>query len=599
MLVAAVPISTCRNSEQSPQDAVVAAVDTSGSQPAVDQTSAAPDAIADVLDVETTTDEVAPVRVADTAPSDVMTAEAGNDAAATAPVACELGAAATPFMSVGGLVQLALVQKQSRGVLVGHSSPYCPGGKCPPEAAKLAQYQDRVCRFAPDGKVSWCTNVGVPYQGEAGVYFGGRMFAQWSGSLDKAGEGIYWLADWHEKNQETDGHLRQITQVIVRISPDGTTALAGAYGVNKSPMLFGAETPRYTMQGVVPRHTFLANSNSAGGAPPVVFFGGTQPGAHLQSSTDLYPFGVVDCGVYDSFAKTDLVTFGNLFSGLPETVTMHSAPGARMIAYPLHLAFQDGDFCGATVVNLADTVGFGLRAVAVAMHANDSRVLLAAAYPAKPPSVHFGRIDASGKFACLEPISMAPWSELELGINEFMLHGRCAILDLGTTDGALVACIPFSKAFSGPCGAYCACPKEMLLQWIDGKCRLAGRKVVKFDTPIFAATWPEQLPWGLREHPFGMVYATVRHDVDKTSSCPGNPSAALPSDLLVIRMDHWANQTCASSGPCWQKTYADCIDTNPCTSDLCDAAHGGCFHEPLPNGTLCAAGKKCQAGVCQ
>ncbi len=64
-------------------------------------------------------------------------------------------------------------------------------------------------------------------------------------------------------------------------------------------------------------------------------------------------------------------------------------------------------------------------------------------------------------------------------------------------------------------------------------------------------------------------------------------------------MDLWLNQTCATSGPCWNYTYADCADTNPCTSDLCDAAHGGCYQEALPDGIACAAGKACKSGVCK
>ena len=63
--------------------------------------------------------------------------------------------------------------------------------------------------------------------------------------------------------------------------------------------------------------------------------------------------------------------------------------------------------------------------------------------------------------------------------------------------------------------------------------------------------------------------------------------------------DTWANFTCATSGPCWQKIYADCADTNPCISDLCDAAHNGCFHVPLPDDTTCATGKACKSGNCQ
>ncbi len=71
-----------------------------------------------------------------------------------------------------------------------------------------------------------------------------------------------------------------------------------------------------------------------------------------------------------------------------------------------------------------------------------------------------------------------------------------------------------------------------------------------------------------------------------------------PTGLILT--DWWYNPTCETSGPCWQKTYADCSDQDPCTSDLCDAGHNGCFHVPLPDGITCsAAGGHCQAGACK
>lgn len=53
------------------------------------------------------------------------------------------------------------------------------------------------------------------------------------------------------------------------------------------------------------------------------------------------------------------------------------------------------------------------------------------------------------------------------------------------------------------------------------------------------------------------------------------------------------------SGSCKTMTLSDCGDTNPCTSDLCDAAHGGCFHEPMPDGLICGPNKACKAGSCK
>ena len=83
------------------------------------------------------------------------------------------------------------------------------------------------------------------------------------------------------------------------------------------------------------------------------------------------------------------------------------------------------------------------------------------------------------------------------------------------------------------------------------------------------------------------------------------PSAANPVKTeegvnIAGLADTWGNTTCESSGNCWQKTYADCADSNPCTSDLCDAAHGGCYHVPLPDGITCSdSGGHCAAGTCK
>ncbi len=63
-------------------------------------------------------------------------------------------------------------------------------------------------------------------------------------------------------------------------------------------------------------------------------------------------------------------------------------------------------------------------------------------------------------------------------------------------------------------------------------------------------------------------------------------------------VDPWLNQTCAQSGPCWSKSLDDCRDTNPCTSDLCDAEHGGCYHVALPDGVSCSDAQVCVAGKC-
>ena len=67
----------------------------------------------------------------------------------------------------------------------------------------------------------------------------------------------------------------------------------------------------------------------------------------------------------------------------------------------------------------------------------------------------------------------------------------------------------------------------------------------------------------------------------------------------IVRTDLFGNETCASSGPCAAFKDSACSDANPCTTDSCDAAHGGCWHAPLPGGTPCGAGKLCAVGVCK
>ncbi len=70
-------------------------------------------------------------------------------------------------------------------------------------------------------------------------------------------------------------------------------------------------------------------------------------------------------------------------------------------------------------------------------------------------------------------------------------------------------------------------------------------------------------------------------------------------DAKFVRTDPWGNATCTDSGPCASKTLADCADTNPCTADLCDAAHNGCYHTNLPDASPCGTTKTCKSGTCQ
>jgi hypothetical protein len=50
-------------------------------------------------------------------------------------------------------------------------------------------------------------------------------------------------------------------------------------------------------------------------------------------------------------------------------------------------------------------------------------------------------------------------------------------------------------------------------------------------------------------------------------------------------------------GACVGGPPPGCDDANPCTTDLCDSVRG-CLHPPVTDGTSCADGRTCRAGVC-
>ena len=66
------------------------------------------------------------------------------------------------------------------------------------------------------------------------------------------------------------------------------------------------------------------------------------------------------------------------------------------------------------------------------------------------------------------------------------------------------------------------------------------------------------------------------------------------TDAWLMRTDLFGNPTCAGSGACTAKTLSDCADGTPCTTDLCDAAHTGCWHGGT-DGFACDDGEKCTA----
>jgi len=81
-------------------------------------------------------------------------------------------------------------------------------------------------------------------------------------------------------------------------------------------------------------------------------------------------------------------------------------------------------------------------------------------------------------------------------------------------------------------------------------------------------------------------------------------ASAADRQALLLRTDLFGNVTCATSGSCAGKVLETCDDHNDCTADLCDASHGGCYHQqlsdgaPCPDADACAAAGVCSAGKC-
>ena len=131
-----------------------------------------------------------------------------------------------------------------------------------------------------------------------------------------------------------------------------------------------------------------------------------------------------------------------------------------------------------------------------------------------------------------------------------------------------------------------AAPGQGTIRWYSASSgRLIGERK--------GAIWPiETIPQAVTQVPGDLLTFWVGED--ESAADAGWPAAAFGF------ADNWGNTKCETSGPCWQKNYADCTDSNPCTSDLCDAAHNGCYHVPLPEGITCSdTGSHCTAGTCK
>ncbi|MEZ4269432.1 MAG: hypothetical protein R3F39_23985 [Myxococcota bacterium] len=71
-----------------------------------------------------------------------------------------------------------------------------------------------------------------------------------------------------------------------------------------------------------------------------------------------------------------------------------------------------------------------------------------------------------------------------------------------------------------------------------------------------------------------------------------------PERGLLVRTDFWGRTCGMRLGVCADKPWYECEDDNPCTANWCDPDLG-CTHPVKPDGSVCAVGKTCLAGVCQ
>jgi formylglycine-generating enzyme required for sulfatase activity len=141
-------------------------------------------------------------------------------------------------------------------------------------------------------------------------------------------------------------------------------------------------------------------------------------------------------------------------------------------------------------------------------------------------------------------------------------------------DSALqVLAVPGGFAFSGTTASTGAGGNEMWLVRTDD----FGNKMFGF--PYGGAGDDGGSHLALLPNGFGLFGYT-------NSKTPGTKQAWL------LTTDLFGNTSCAKSTVCIGKTFADCSDGSPCTTDLCDAAHSGCFHG-APAAFACDDGLKC------
>lgn len=147
----------------------------------------------------------------------------------------------------------------------------------------------------------------------------------------------------------------------------------------------------------------------------------------------------------------------------------------------------------------------------------------------------------------------------------------------------------------GDIGVYSASHVNAIsLAIVDPRCwRIAKDGRALWSRPLATSDWKDPIDVDLTCNTYQFRNNTITVVVTSTGTGP-----ATQSEVELVAADEFGNRGCAESGPCWGRPVADCADTNPCTSDLCDAAHGGCYNPPLPDGTSCGAAKFCKAGTC-
>lgn len=106
----------------------------------------------------------------------------------------------------------------------------------------------------------------------------------------------------------------------------------------------------------------------------------------------------------------------------------------------------------------------------------------------------------------------------------------------------------------------------------------------------FEITLPEPLPDANLVH---WAYPPILFDREP---CHRTISFHIRHTFMLV-LDAWGNDSLAKAGVCANLPHETCLDTDPCTKDLCDPKLG-CIHPPFPDGAFCSAKGTCQAGKC-